>query len=178
MGFPGREALLLKLRERLTEAAARAAPEPPRLALIGAGQELRGDDAAGIEVLRQIKAKISTCEHILTLEAGPAPENLTGPLVRFRPHLALIFDAAALDGPPGACCLLDAHDLDHSSLGTHALSLSLFARYLTQQTGCDLALVGIQPAQMDLCMPLSPPVSTAVRELSALVSELLLTGDY
>ena len=35
------------------------------------------------------------------MEAGPAPENFTGPLRRFRPDLVLLVDAAQMDAEPG-----------------------------------------------------------------------------
>ncbi len=72
----------------------------PRTAILGIGQELRGDDALGLEIARRLQKKLSGREDVLILLAGPAPENFTGALRRFAPQRVILVDAALMGEPP------------------------------------------------------------------------------
>ena len=78
-----------------------------RTAMLGIGHELRGDDAAGLEVARRLQALVVGQPDSLILETGPVPENFTGPLRRFAPDLVLLVDAALMGEPAGAVRWLD-----------------------------------------------------------------------
>jgi hydrogenase 3 maturation protease len=138
---------------------------PARVALVGIGNELNGDDAVGVRVVRSLAARLGPREDLLLLEAGTAPENFTGPLRRFRPDLVLLFDAASFDQPAGATMTIDWADIDGCSASTHTLPPSVFGRFLVEELGCRLALVGIQPARLDFGEPLSAPVMAAADRL-------------
>lgn len=142
---------------------------PHRLAVVGVGHELRGDDAAGLEVARRTHP--SAGERLLVLEGGPAPENVTGPLRRFAPEVVLFVDAAEFGAEPGAVRWLTPDAAEGLSASTHTMPLSMVARYLHLELGCRVYLVGIQPGQNEIGHPLSPPVEKAV----AAVSSSLLT---
>ncbi len=136
---------------------------PRRLAIVGVGHELRGDDAAGLEVARRTQPYAG--ERMLVLEGGPAPENVAGPLRRFAPDAVLFVDAAEFGAEPGAVCWLTPEQAEGLSASTHTMPLSLFARYLQQELDCRVYLVGIQPAQNEIGEPLSAPVARAVNAL-------------
>ena len=78
-----------------------------RSAVVGIGQELRGDDALGIEIARRLKPLAEGRPDWLVIEAGPAPENFTGPLRRFAPQRIFLVDAALMDEQPGAIRQID-----------------------------------------------------------------------
>ena len=143
----------------------RFARHPQRVALLGIGQELRGDDGAGVAVARGL----SPLAHprFLVIEAGHAPENHTAPLRRFRPDLVLLVDAAEMGDRPGTVRWLAWEETSGLSASTHTLPLYMLARYLVHAIGCEVVLVGIQPAHTDLDRPLSPAVAGAVGALSA-----------
>ena len=67
-------------------------PEPllaaERVAVLGVGSALRGDDAAGILLVRRLRTFcLRTGATRLAAFAGhSAPENLTGEICRFRPR--------------------------------------------------------------------------------------------
>lgn len=148
-------------------------PRPARVAILGVGNELNGDDGAGVRVVRDLAARVTSGGTLLLLEAGTAPENFTGPLRRFRPDLVLLVDAASFDQPPGATAIFDWRDTEGFSGSTHTLPPSVFGRYLVEELGCDLALVGIQPAALDFGLPLSPDVSAAVNDLASQLASWL-----
>ncbi len=149
----------------LLKAALNQAPKtanPLRVALVGVGNELNGDDAAGVEVVRRVTAQRPPPPWLLLLEAGLAPENFGGPLRRFAPDLVVVVDAAWLDEPPGSVAWLDWQEADGLSASTHSLPLSMLGAYLVHELGCRVALLGIQPAQLEFGQPLSPAVDVAV----------------
>lgn len=154
--------------------ALRSPSSAPRVAVVGVGHELNGDDAAGIAVARSLAGLPAPHNRLLVIDAGPAPENTTGLLRRFGPDLVLLVDAAQMGEPPGAIRWLDWRETDGISASTHTLPLHLLARYLVTELGCDVALLGIQPAANTLDAPLSPAVSRAVASIVADLSAALV----
>jgi len=140
---------------------------PPRVAVVGIGHELSGDDAAGLAVVRALKGALAPAERVLLVDAGPAPENTTGLLRRFAPDLVLLVDAAQMDEPPGAVRWLDWQETSGVSASTHTLPLHMLARYLVAELSCEVALLGIQPAGNMIGAPLSPEVEEAVDAVAA-----------
>ena len=146
-----------------------------RVAVVGVGQELRGDDAAGLLAARRLFAALpAESASLLVIEAGPAPENHTGALRRFRPDLVLFVDAAGLETEPGTIRWLDLEDITGLGASTHSLPLSTLAGFLTAQLGCDVALIGVQPGETGIGAPLSPPVSAAIVEIVRGLVEVLV----
>lgn len=145
-------------------------PGKTRLALVGIGNELRGDDAIGVVILRALQSAITGHENILFVDAGSAPENFTGPLRGFSPGLVLLLDAADLGEPPGAIRCVDWQETSGFSASSHTLPLSILGEYLSTELGCEVALLGIQPAGNDLGAPLSP---AAVQAVDASVNGLI-----
>jgi len=86
------------LSEKLKNPAQRV---DQRIAIVGIGAELYGDDAIGILTARKLKPAFAQLEEVLVLEGGPLPESMTGPLRRFTPELVIFIDAADLGEPPG-----------------------------------------------------------------------------
>lgn len=150
----------------------------PRIAVVGIGNELNGDDAAGVLVARRLqekprlKALASNSggspdqPALLVLDTGPAPESFTGPLRRFQPDLILLVDAAELGELPGAIRWFEWDAVDGMSGSTHTLPPSMFARFLMNETGCHVMMIGIQPRQLDFDAGVSREVMGAVETLS------------
>ncbi len=145
-----------------------------RISIIGVGSELRGDDALGMGIARRLAKRISN-PNCQILEAGNAPENFTSALRRHQPKLVLIVDAAQMEAPPGTVRWLTTEELANLPASTHALPLNLFAHYIQQEIGCQVALIGIQPAQTDLRAPLSPFLKRVTREISQTIADLVST---
>ncbi len=138
-----------------------------RLAVVGIGQELRGDDAVGMFLASRLQGEPTRSGRLLAVEAGPAPENFTGTLRRFRPDLVLLVDAAFMNEPAGTIGWLSWQDAAGFSASTHTLPLHLLAEYLTAELGCEVALLGIQPAQLSVGAELTPRVRQSALELCA-----------
>ena len=112
-------------------------------------------------------------ERILIIEAGPAPENFTGPLRRFQPELVILVDAADFDSQPGAITWINWDDMDGFSASTHTLPPSVFASFLINELECQVGVLAIQARQVELDQPPSPDVLAAVLELSRGITDIL-----
>ena len=147
-----------------------------RVAIVGIGQELRGDDAAGINVARALQSTVGAIRELplLIIDAGAAPENFTGQLRRFDPDLVLLIDAAQLNEAPGTIRWLDWQETSGLSASTHTLPPHVLAEYLVNELGCEVALIGIQPQGNEFDAPLSPPVQHAVEEIVRTLETRLL----
>jgi hydrogenase 3 maturation protease len=146
------------------------AEKPVRLAVLGIGHELCGDDAVGVRLAGMLLPLTAGNERLLVIEAGPAPENFTGPLRRFRPDLVLLVDAAQMDARPGTIDWLDLLSTGGISASSHTLPLHILVSYLVAELGCQVALIGIQPEQTFADGPLTPSVQAAAQ---AVVQALL-----
>jgi len=103
---------------------------------------------------------------VLIVEAGTAPENVTGALRKFAPRLVLLIDAAQLNEPPGTIGWLDWRATTGISAVTHGLPLHVLAEYLVTELGCEITLIGIQPRGNAFDTPLAPEVLRAVDEVA------------
>jgi hydrogenase 3 maturation protease len=160
-----------------------------RLAVVGVGQELRGDDAAGVILVRRLcedrsdpaetqsppdsplypAPTLSDTEPPAArwyFEAGSLPEASAGPLRRFRPDWVLFLDAAELGEPPGCVRWIDPVQLEGDSPGTHTFPMSGFSAYLESELGCHVAILGIQSKQMEFDTPVSEEVRSAIDRIA------------
>ncbi len=90
-----------------------------------------------------------------------------------HPDLVLLIDAAQMDEAPGAVRWLAWQETDGLSASTHTLPPRVLAHYLTSELGCEVALLGIQPADTTMGAPLSPTAQAAVQAVAQALAELL-----
>lgn len=149
----------------LAQALANKGKPPVRVALVGVGNELNGDDAAGGEVIRRLSRYLPSSENLLLLNAGSAPENFSGPLRRFKPDWLIFIDAAWMEEPPGAIRWVEMDEVEGVSAATHGLPVTMLAGYLMTETECRVGLIAIQPASLEFEAKLTPVVVQAVDEV-------------
>ena len=139
----------------------------PRVAVLGVGNPMRSDDAAGVFVARALSGRAGGAEadRVLIIEAGHAPENRTGELRRFAPDLVLIVDAADMGEPPGTIQWIPEEFIDGMSASTHSLPLSILARFLRMDLPCSVAVLGIQINANEIGENMSGQVLQAVHEV-------------
>jgi hydrogenase 3 maturation protease len=168
-----------KLRQ--TMAGLRPVNGQPRVAVVGIGHELRGDDAAGVAVARLLN-RLAHSPSLQVIEAGAAPENCCGLLFRFHPDLVLFVDAAQMGADPGtvrwlAWDQIGSGDAAGFNVSTHTLPLPILANYLRVELACPVGLLGIQPADISLGDSLSPAVGLAVEATARALVDLLSVAE-
>lgn len=146
----------------------------PRVAVLGIGHELRGDDAAGVWLARALQPLVTGSERLLVIEAGPAPENVCGQLRRFRPDLIVMADAAHMRAEPATVRWLAWQDAVGIAASTHTLPIHILATYLTAELNCEVALLGFQPADLSLGTAPTPLVRQAIQATARALAMILL----
>ncbi len=128
--------------------------------VLGVGSELRADDAAGVLAASRLAGEPFPGLHAIA--AGTAPENHTAEIRRIGPSAVVIVDAADMGETPGAVRVIPLGDIAGVSFSTHTLPLAIVADYLRRETGCRVAILGIQPASLVFDGPVSPEVVRGV----------------
>jgi len=162
-------------KTQLKEKLKLLADDPPgRVALLGIGNELNGDDSAGNWVARKLCERLVDQPNLLIMDCGSIPENASGPLRRFQPQLILLVDAADLDETPGTIQFVEMDQVRGFSASSHSLPLSVLAGFLVQEFRCEVALCCIQPQSLEFEAKLSTPVTKAVKLLVKELASIIL----
>jgi hydrogenase maturation protease len=152
---------------------------PGRVVVIGLGNRVRGDDAAGLEVAGRLRRAAPAGVEVVEHEGDAA-----GLLDYWEgAALAVVVDVVRSGGEPGAVHRLEIVGDARAERGiadrewqvsSHALGLAEavgLARALGRLPG-RLVLVGIEGTSFAAGAPLSPPVTAAVARAAAEVLEL------
>jgi hydrogenase 3 maturation protease len=143
-----------------------------KLAILGVGSSLKGDDAAGSEIAgRFINEYSEECSQRLRVySCSTAPENYTGAIKEFRPDHVMIIDAANASQEPGSVFLIDPEKISEVSFSTHTLPLKFLIDYIKSETGCNVTVIGIQPLDVTFGAPMSLKVRKAATDTKTLWS--------
>ena len=147
-----------------------------RVAILGIGSDLRGDDAAGILAARQIEKTIKNktiSPDVRVFIGETAPENLTGEIKRYQPTHLIIIDSADLDTKPGEIQIINPEDIGGTSFCTHMLPTKIMVDYLMQSLKFKVITIGIQPKTLALGGKPSKQVIASVKKLSSTIVKIL-----
>ena len=139
------------------------------IVIVGIGNRLRGDDAAGSLLAEMLGDQPG----ITCFDVGTTPENHAGRIARERPDIILVVDAVHLGKKPGDYGVFSPEEISRSGLTTHDLSPLMFIDYLKQLTGARILFLGIQPASLQTGEGLSLPVKEALKEISGELKKCL-----
>lgn len=129
--------------------------------IIGIGNALKGDDAAGPIVCERLRGKISA----EIIDAGTVPENYIQPIIKKAPDNLLVIDAIDFGAPPGELRIFQPEQLNSLVISTHTLSPRIFVDMIKQSINVEVFFLGVQPAKIVLGRPLSAEVDDAIELL-------------
>ncbi len=145
-----------------------------RLAVVGVGNKLRGDDGAGVLVVERLMDAGLPEEKIRLIVAEVSPENFIGKILEFKPSHVLMVDAAVFGAEPGALDFFPIEKVSGIAFSTHRLPLTLLASYLKKSlSGVKVGLLAIQPKVVGWESPLSSEVLKTVNQAVSLLISLL-----
>ena len=143
-----------------------------RVVVAGIGNPFRRDDFVGVEIVRNLKNKVS--ESVFLIEAETVPESFIAPITEFNPTHILLIDAGIMNQKPGTAKLADPTQLMRkTSISTHTLPLRIFCDYLTETTAAKIALLIIQPQDPSFGEGLTPKLNQTAKNLTTLLQKLL-----
>jgi hydrogenase maturation protease len=129
-----------------------------RVVLVGIGNPVLGDDAAGGLVARGVRGTPG----IDVVESDDVPERDVLRIVSERPDVVVLVDAVDLHAPPGSVAVLEPDHLTGYLPTTHRVPLSLIATLIRRTTAADVFVLGIQPGKMTPGVGVSPEVNHSV----------------
>ena len=142
-----------------------------RVAIVGIGSPIRGDDAVGLYVLDLLKDM--KLRDTLLLRTETVPESYTGKLRDFNPTHVILVDAANFRGEPGEVRVISTDSISGARLSTHNLPLNIYADYVRKSICPNLILLGVQGLNIDLGEELTPDVERSARNLARIFVEIL-----
>ncbi len=127
-----------------------------KIVLAGVGNVLRGDDGFGPALVERLHGRVS----FKVIDAGMAPENYLGVIIREKPDTIVFADTGVFDAPAGQVRFMSLHDVHDSSFFlTHNTSLKLLQQFIDARwTDADVFIVCVQPGGMVLGEGLSEEV--------------------
>jgi len=134
--------------------------------LWGLGNELLGDDAAGIIAARRIAAIAP--KGWTVSECGTVPENFLRDLAEDKAQRLIVVDAADMGLEPGEIRLLTLDDAKDFSFSTHGLALSLLLEPYTDSL--EIVIIAIQPLTFAPGTSLSEEAKKAVDSVVSAIS--------
>jgi hydrogenase 3 maturation protease len=162
--------------KKLTAVLKQKLENASRIAVLGIGSDLRGDDVAGIIVAKQIKKVSSRKKSPLKIKVfigKTAPENLTGEIRKFKPSHLIIIDSADTNAQPGQVTVIKPEDVVGTSFCTHSLPIKVMIDYLQQSSrNLKVIIIGVQPKNLAVGSNVSKEVSQAVEELAVTIVNL------
>lgn len=139
------------------------------VAVVGIGNPLRGDDAAGCELARRLQGR----SRALVIDAEEIPESYLFRIAKVHPDTVLLVDAVDIGAAPGSLALVEAGQLAGYCPSTHRVPLGLLMECLNRVSGADVFLVAVQPARIGLGEPMSNEVMAGITYLAETLEHLL-----
>ncbi|MHC4517632.1 MAG: hydrogenase maturation protease [Planctomycetota bacterium] len=136
--------------------------------ILGVGNVLKGDDAAGPLVCEGLRSNVSAT----VIDAGTVPENYIRPVIRASPENLLIVDAVDSGDTPGTVRVFKPDEVGAFALSTHALSFHLFADMIRQEISVEILVLGIQPTHTKLGEAASAAVRAAIDAVTSTLREI------
>jgi hydrogenase 3 maturation protease len=135
--------------------------------IVGIGNPLRGDDGFGPALIGRLQGKIN----LICIDAGNAPENYLGRIIKEEPDTVLLVDVAHLDLEPGQYQILQPPDILKCGLTTHDMSSRMLIDFLENQTQADIFMLAVQPKNISLGEEMSECLSKTLDEIELLIQE-------
>jgi hydrogenase 3 maturation protease len=142
-----------------------------RVVVAGIGNPIRSDDFVGVKIVQDLQGKVS--EKVYLIECETVPESFLQPIVEFKPTHVLLIDAAMLGLKPGEMRLMDPEQIaDFPAVSTHMLPLRIFCEYLTATTKAKIALLLIEPENVEFGEGLTPDVQAAAEKTAIILLKM------
>jgi hydrogenase 3 maturation protease len=138
----------------------------------GIGNAIRSDDYVGVKIVEDLRNRVSGSVHLIECET--VPESFVDEIVAIAPSHVLLVDAALLGLRPGTAHLYEAEEvMDVPTISTHTLPLRVFCEYVRSLTGAKIALLLIEPKNVDFGEGLTREIEDAAERVKISLLENL-----
>ncbi|MHA1301480.1 MAG: hydrogenase maturation protease [Candidatus Helarchaeota archaeon] len=148
-----------------------------RIAIVGIGNEFRYDDAAGLEVVRNLNKKLKTqkpTKTILLVEGETAPHGKINEIIDWNPTHLIMLDSAELNKPPGTIEFVRKEEMHQFSTTSHSGSKTILLDFLIATLkNLKIFIIGIQVEKIIYEKGISESVQKAIEQLTEILVKLL-----
>jgi len=130
----------------------------PGTVVVCVGNELCGDDAAGVHVARRLTGAVPW----RVFDTQSVPESFLMKIAALKPDCVVLVDALHFGADPGGVELFAAGDVGGQGPSTHGPAPLAFLEVLAMIHPCRRVVLGIQPKQVAFGDAMSAPVARAV----------------
>jgi len=142
-----------------------------KVAVVGIGNILRGDDGLGPRLIEMAK---SGCINASLFDCGTAPENYALPILATSCETIIFVDAADLGRPAGDIRVLDLNEISSVCFSTHSPSPRLFIDLLkTGKDDLNIFFLSVQPKTTAMGENLSEEVRSSLDVIKTALAEAL-----
>jgi hydrogenase 3 maturation protease len=150
---------------------------PFRLAVMGLGNDLKGDDGVGFHIISELEKHLKKTSSVLLLKTG-VPENHVKDVRMFVPDLLLIADSAEFRGNPGDIRIIQEKEIQRIFFSSHTTPLTIFTKLLRSELpAVKIIIFGIQKSQTEFGMPMTKPVRESGTRLAITISSLFRKNE-
>ena len=143
-----------------------------RIVAAGIGNPIRTDDFVGVKIVQNLQGKVP--ENVYLIECETVPESFIQQIIDFNPTHVLLIDAAVMGLKPGETCLINPEQVTAiPAISTHMLPLRIFCDYITATTKAKIALLLIEPENVEFGENLTPKTQAAAEKLTETLLRLL-----
>lgn len=147
-----------------------------KVALVGVGHPLRGDDYVGSMIAKRIIEATDgeLPEHVYLFDAQDDVENLISELSRLDLRHVVFIDACEMGGKAGEINLLSVAETSYPFFTTHGIPLKVLAEHLLNES--EVWVLAIQPKCTEFDGGLSPELRDAATYVSNFIVLSLTEG--
>ncbi len=143
-----------------------------KIVIAGIGNPIRKDDFVGTRIVQDLEGKLP--KNVLLIECETVPESHIFEIEEFKPTHVLLIDAALLQLKPGQAKLLTPEEIpDFSTISSHTLPLRIFSEYISKSTYAKIALLLIEPKNVEFGEELTVEAQLAAKKISSMLQKML-----
>lgn len=145
-----------------------------KIVILGTGNALEADDAAGLYVASLLDGKLSKYQksRIKVLRAYEIIDIYLKKIKRIKPSHLLIVDAVDLKKKPGTI-MVERLDVEKKRKRKMGGEFASFMEKLASEAACKIYIIGIQPQRLDFGHPITPVIKDACRLLADFLFSLV-----
>jgi hydrogenase maturation protease len=140
----------------------------PTTAIVCVGNELCGDDIAGVEIARRLKDAVPWDVY----DVQTVPESFLMRIISRDPESLLLVDALDFGAPVGSVEIIQAESVGGQGPGTHGPAPLAFLEIFRMMHPCPRAVLGIQPGTGEIGSEMTEPVRSAIDMVVEAFAEL------
>lgn len=139
-----------------------------RPAIIGIGNELRGDDGAGVFIVNRLR----DMGYPHALAVYDTPENYLQKIASMEGESRLWIDVINWESKPGNYKIFLPEEIQHFAISTHNYSPTVLLEFLKPLRPVPDYFLGIQPLNLTLGARISEAVQVAINEIITISAEI------